>query len=101
MTTPYATPGVELVPSGHCEMIRCRIECHAHCAQVDIPDWHRGRRERWRSEKLDDTCVSVAHTPLQTLFHNEQRGRPKEVITPSLKRGMALLHRCGVLTADV
>ncbi|KAF5324832.1 hypothetical protein D9611_004252 [Ephemerocybe angulata] len=31
----------------------------------------------------------------ETLFHNEQRGKPKEIITPPLKRGSALLHRHG------
>ncbi|PPQ67656.1 hypothetical protein CVT25_012684 [Psilocybe cyanescens] len=31
----------------------------------------------------------------ETLFYNEQRGKPREVITPPLKRGTALLHRHG------
>jgi len=31
----------------------------------------------------------------ETLFYKEERGKPREVITPSLKRGTALLHRHG------
>ncbi|KII88638.1 hypothetical protein PLICRDRAFT_41836 [Plicaturopsis crispa FD-325 SS-3] len=30
----------------------------------------------------------------ETLFYKEERGRPREVITAPLARGMALLHRC-------
>ncbi|KAJ2922464.1 hypothetical protein H1R20_g14631, partial [Candolleomyces eurysporus] len=29
----------------------------------------------------------------ETLFHRDQRGKPRETITPPLKRGSALLHR--------
>lgn len=29
----------------------------------------------------------------QTLFYHEERGKPREVIKPTLKRGTALLHR--------
>ncbi|TFK27357.1 hypothetical protein FA15DRAFT_701965 [Coprinopsis marcescibilis] len=29
----------------------------------------------------------------ETLFYNEQQGKPRETITPPLKRGSALLHR--------
>ncbi|KAF8968384.1 hypothetical protein BDZ97DRAFT_1655105 [Flammula alnicola] len=31
----------------------------------------------------------------ETLFYKEERGKPREVITPALKRGTALLHRHG------
>ncbi|TEB36156.1 hypothetical protein FA13DRAFT_1727721 [Coprinellus micaceus] len=31
----------------------------------------------------------------ETLFHQDQRGKPRETITPPLKRGSALLHRHG------
>ncbi|KAH9484103.1 hypothetical protein JR316_0003583 [Psilocybe cubensis] len=31
----------------------------------------------------------------ETLFYHEQRGKPREVISPPLKRGTALLHRHG------
>ncbi|KAF8911175.1 hypothetical protein CPB84DRAFT_1672399 [Gymnopilus junonius] len=31
----------------------------------------------------------------ETLFYKEERGNPREVITPTLKRGTALLHRHG------
>ncbi|KAF8810117.1 hypothetical protein BYT27DRAFT_6502025 [Phlegmacium glaucopus] len=31
----------------------------------------------------------------ETLFYKEERGKPREVITPPLKRGTALLHRHG------
>ncbi|KDR81850.1 hypothetical protein GALMADRAFT_90242 [Galerina marginata CBS 339.88] len=31
----------------------------------------------------------------ETLFYKEERGKPREVVTPPLKRGTALLHRHG------
>ncbi|KAF9476339.1 hypothetical protein BDN70DRAFT_812482 [Pholiota conissans] len=31
----------------------------------------------------------------ETLFYKEEKGKPREVITPALKRGTALLHRHG------
>ncbi|PPQ65312.1 hypothetical protein CVT24_011439 [Panaeolus cyanescens] len=35
----------------------------------------------------------------ETLFYKEERGKPRKVITPQLKRGTALLHRY-VITSD-
>lgn len=31
----------------------------------------------------------------ETIFYKEERGKPREVIAPPLKRGTALLHRHG------